>query len=100
MLIIKKKICVCDEVFKYLNDDLINVFVRKFKSNRHESSEAKVKSLRVVHEVSFKLIQLSCDLDFFINYNFLNIRLKCLRNDWLDVTSINRVFSSKKPFIF
>ena len=77
----KKKVRVRDEIFKRLNDDLINAFVRKFKFNHHESSEGKVKSFRIIHEVSFKTAQLSCDLDSFINYNFLNIRLKCSRND-------------------
>ena len=76
-----KKVRVRDEVFKRLNDDLINVFIRKFKLDRHELSEAKVESFRIIHEVSFKTTQLSHDLDSFINYDFLNIRLKCLKND-------------------
>ena len=77
---------------------MINAFVRKFKSDCHESFEAKVESFRIIHEILFK--QLSRNLDSFINHNFLSIRLKCLKNDWLDVTSINRVLSSKKSFIF
>ena len=81
MLTIKKKFNVRDEVFKRLNNDLINVFVRKFKFDRHESSEAKIESFRVIHEISFKTAQLSYNLDSFINHDFLNIRLKCSRND-------------------
>ena len=81
MSIIKKKIYVCDKVFKYLNNDLINAFARKFKSDRHESFEIKVKSFRVIHKVLFKLAQLSRDLNPFINHDFLNIRLKCSKND-------------------
>ena len=96
---IKKKVNVCDEIFKCLNNDLINAFARKFKSDRHKS-EAKVESFRVIHKVLFKTAQLSRDLDSFINHDFLNIRLKCLKNDWLDVISINRVLSSRKSFIF
>ena len=76
-----KKIYVCNKIFKRLNDDLINIFVRKFKSDYHESSEAKIKSFRIVHKISFKTVQLSRDLDSFINHDFLNIRLKCLKND-------------------
>ena len=52
----KKKVCVYNNISKRLNNDLINIFVRKFKSDRHESFKARVKSFRVVHEVSFKLI--------------------------------------------
>ena len=95
-----KKVSVCNEVFKRLNDDLINVFVRKFKFDRHESSETKIESFWIVHKVLFKTVQLSYNLDLFINHDFLNIRLKCSRNNWLDVTSINRVLFSKKSFIF
>ena len=29
----------------------------------------------------------SCDLNFFINSDFLNIRLKCLENDLLEIDS-------------
>ena len=76
-----KKINICDKIFKRLNNDLINAFIRKFKFDRHKSSEAKVKSFRIIYEVSFKTAQLSRDLDLFINHDFLNIRLKCLRND-------------------
>ena len=79
MSAIKKRINVRDKIFKRLNDDLINVFVRKFKFDRHKSFEAKIKSFQVIHEVSFK--KLSRDLDSFINRDFLNIRLKCLKND-------------------
>ena len=79
MSVIKKKINVCDGAFKRLNDDLINAFVRKFKSDRHESFKVKIESFRIIHEISFK--QLSRDLDSFINHDFLNIRLKCSRND-------------------
>ena len=81
MLAIKKKVNVRDEIFKRLSDDLISVFARKFKSDRHESSEAKIESLRVVHEISFKTVHLSRDLDSFINHDFLSIRLKCSRNN-------------------
>ena len=81
MLVIKKRVNVRDKIFKRLNNDLINVFVRKFKSNCHESSEIKIKSLRVIYEVSFKTIQLSRNLDSFINHNFLNICLKFSKND-------------------
>ena len=49
-----KKINVRDEVFKRLSDDLINVFARKFKSDRHESFKAKVESLQIIHKVLFK----------------------------------------------
>ena len=77
----KKKIRVRDEIFKRLKDNLINVFARKFKFDRHESFEAKVKSFRIIHEVSFKTAQLSRDFDLFINHDFLSIRLKCLKND-------------------
>ena len=79
MSTIKKKVSVRDEVFKRLSDDLINIFARKFKFDCHESSEAKVKSFRIIHEVSFK--KLSRDLNSFINHDFLSIRLKCSRND-------------------
>ena len=81
MSTIKKKINIRDEIFKHLSDDLINVFVRKFKFNHHESFEAKVKSFRIVHEISFKTVQLSHDFDSFINHDFLSIRLKDLKND-------------------
>ena len=77
----EKKISVRDEIFKRLNDDLINVFARKFKSDRHELFETKIESFQIIHKVSFKTTQLSCDLDSFINYDFLSIRLKCLKND-------------------
>ena len=89
-----------DEIFKHLNDDLISVLIRKFKFGRHESFEAKVKFFRIIYKVSFKTAQLSCDFDSFINHDFLSIRLKCSKNDWFDVTSINRVLSSRKSFIF
>ena len=95
-----KKVNVRNKVFKRLNNDLINVFVRKFKFNYHESSKAKVKSFRVIHKISFKTAQLSRDLDLFINHDFLSIRFKCSKNDWLNVISINRVLSSRKLFIF
>ena len=75
----KKKVNVRNEIFKRLSDNLINAFARKFKFDRHESSEAKIKSFRIVHKVSFK--QLSRDFDSFINHDFLSIRLKCSRND-------------------
>ena len=81
MLRIKKKVCVCDKIFKRLNNDLINVFARKFKFDRHKSFEAKIKFFQVVYEVSFKSARLSRDLDFFINHDFLSICLKCSRND-------------------
>ena len=100
MSTIKKKVSVCDETFKRLNNNLINIFIRKFKFDRHESSEAKIKYLWIIHEISFKTAQLSRDLDSFINHDFLNIRLKCSRNDWFDVTSTNRILSSRKSFIF
>ena len=77
---------------------MINALVRKFKFDRHESFKAKVESFRIIHEISFK--QLSRDFDSFINHDFLSIRLKYLKNDWLDVTSINRVLFSRKSFIF
>ena len=77
----KKKVRVRDEVFKCLNDDLINVLARKFKFDCHESSETKVGSFRIMNEISFKTTQLSRDLDSFINHDFLNIRLKCSKND-------------------
>ena len=79
---------------------MINLFVRKFKFDRHELSETRIKSFRVIHEISFKTAQLSRDLDSFINHDFLNIRLKCLKNDWLDFILTNRVLFSKKSFIF
>ena len=41
----KKKINVREKVFKHLNNDLINAFVRKLKFDCHESSEARIKSL-------------------------------------------------------
>ena len=72
---------VCDESFKRLNDDLINAFVRKFKFNCYESSETKVQSFRIIYKISFKTAQLLRDLDSFINYDFLSIRLKCSKND-------------------
>ena len=81
MSTIKKKINVCDKIFKRLNDDLINAFVQKSKFDCHKSFEIKIKIFRIVHEVSFKTAQLSRDLDLFINYNFLNIRLKCSKNN-------------------
>ena len=81
MLIIEKKVDVYNQVFKYLNNNLINVLVRKFKFDRHESFEAKIKFFQGVHKVSFKVAQLSCDLDSFINHNFLSIRLKNSKND-------------------
>ena len=81
MSAIKKRINVRDEIFKRLNNDLINAFVQKFKFDRHESSKVKVKSLQIIHEVSFKIAQLSRDLDSFINHDFLSICLKCSRND-------------------
>ena len=74
-----KKVNVRNEIFKRLSDDLINVFARKFKFDRHESSETKIKSLRIIYEILFK--KLSRDLDSFINHDFLSIRLKCLKND-------------------
>ena len=49
-----KKINVRDEIFKRLNNDLINVFVRKFKFDYHESSEAKIESFRIINKVLFK----------------------------------------------
>ena len=87
----KKKVFICNKVFKRLNDDLINVFARKFKSNRYSSSKAKVGSFRIVHKALFKSTQLSHDLDFFISHDFLSIRLKCSKNDWSDVILTNRV---------
>ena len=51
---IKKKIYICDKVFKRLNNNLINIFVRKFKSDRHKSFKAKIKSFQVVYEILFK----------------------------------------------
>ena len=81
MSTIKKKVNVRNKAFKHLNDDLINVFAQKFKFDCHESFEAKIESLRIIHKVSFKTAQLSCDLDSFINHDFLNIRFKCSRND-------------------
>ena len=95
-----KKIYVSDKVFKRLNDDLINIFVWNFKFDRHKLFKARIKFLRVVHEISFKSAQLSRDLDFFINHDFLNIYLKCSRNNWFDVISINRILASRKSFIF
>ena len=77
----KKKISVRNKTFKRLNNNLINVFARKFKFNYHESFEAEVRSLQIIYKVSFKTALLSCDFDSFINHNFLNIRLKCLKND-------------------
>ena len=50
----EKKINICDEVFKRLNNNLINAFARKFKFDYHESSEAKIKSFRIIHEILFK----------------------------------------------
>ena len=50
----KKKINVRNEIFKRLNNNLINIFVRKFKFDCHESSEPKIKSFRIVHEIAFK----------------------------------------------
>ena len=79
---------------------MINIFVRKFKFDRHESSETKIKSFQIIHKVSFKTAQLSRDFNLFINYDFLSIRLKCSKNDWFDVISINRILSSRKSFIF
>ena len=76
-----KKGYICNEIFKCLNDDLVNFFVRKFKFDRHELSETKVKSFRIVYKVLFKSVQLSCDLGFSINHDFLSIRLKCSKND-------------------
>ena len=79
MSTIKKKVNVCNEVFKRLNNDLINVFARKFKFDRHESSETKVKFLRVIYEILFKITQLSRDLNSFINYDFLKHLLKMFK---------------------
>ena len=76
-----KKISICNEIFKRLNNDLINIFSRKFKFNCHKSFKVKIKSFRIIHEVLFKTAQLSHDFDSFINYNFLSIRLKYLKND-------------------
>ena len=45
MSAIKKRINVCDEIFKRLNNDLINAFNRKFRFDRHKSFEAKVEFL-------------------------------------------------------
>ena len=59
--------------------DLINVLARKFKFDRHNLSEAKIESLRVVYKVSFRSAQLLYDFVFFINHDFFNIRLKCLK---------------------
>ena len=55
MSISKKKVNVCNEVFKRLNNDLINAFVRKFKFDYHESSETKIEIFRIIHEISFKI---------------------------------------------
>ena len=79
---------------------MINIFARKFKFNCHKSFEAKVEFFWIIHEVSFRTAQLSRDFDSFINHDFLNIRLKCLKNDWFDVISITRILSSRKSFIF
>ena len=76
-----KKTNVYNEVFKCLNNDLINVFARKFKFDRHESLKAKIKFFRIIHKISFKTAQLSRDLDPFINYDFPSIRSKYLKND-------------------
>ena len=81
MSAIKKRVNVRNEIFKCLNNDLINVLVQKFKFDRHELSEAKIRFFRIIHEVPFKTAQLLRDLDSFINHDFLNIRLKYLRND-------------------
>ena len=77
----EKRICICNEVFKRSNNDLINVFVKKFKFDRHKSFKEKVKSLRIIYKVSFKSAQLLYDFNFFINHDFLSIRLKCSKND-------------------
>ena len=81
MSAIKKKVSVRDKVFKRLSDDLINVFAQKFKFDCHESSETKIESFRIIYKVSFKTAQFSRDFNSFINHDFLNIRLKYLRND-------------------
>ena len=77
----EKKIDVRDEIFKCLNDDLINVFARKSKFDRYKSFETKVESFRIIYKVLFKTTQLSRDFDSFINHDFLTVRLKCLRNN-------------------
>ena len=100
MSAIKKKVNIRDKIFKRLSNDLISIFIRKFKLNRHESFKTKMLFLRIIHKISFKTVQLSRDLDLFINYDFLSIRLKCLKKDWPDVISINRILFSRKLFIF
>ena len=50
----EKKVGICDQTFKRLNNNLINVLVRKFKSDRYESFQTKVYSLGIVDEVLFK----------------------------------------------
>ena len=77
----KRKVYIFDKIFKCLNDDLINIFVRKFKFDCHELFEKIIKSFRVVYEVLFKSVQLLYDFNFFINHDFLSIRLKCLKNN-------------------
>ena len=76
---------------KTLNDDLINVIILKFKSDRRKSLKTKIHAVRIVFSSSFKMKLTSRDLDFFINSDFLNIRLKYLRNDLLTIYPIKRI---------
>ena len=87
----KKRINIYDKIFKHLNNNLSNVFTSKFKSDRHKSSETKIKSLRVVYKISFKLVQSSRDLGFFVSDNyFLNVRLKDSKIDFSEIESIKK----------
>ena len=42
----------------------------------------------------------SRDFDFFVNYDFLNIRLKCSENDLLIIYSIKQIVIQKNCLFF
>ena len=95
------KLRICCEFFKRLNNDLINVFVRKIKFDRCKSFKAKVSSLRIII-ISSSLNSRLTSRDFtfllrdvasFINHHFLNIRLKRLKNDLFENSSIKEFIS-------
>ena len=97
----KEKFHVYREFFKRLNDDLINAFAQKIKFDRCKSFKAKVNSFRTVFiSSSFKLRSksrdfafASRDVIFFINHNFVNIRLKRSKNDLLENNSTKETIS-------
>ena len=72
---------------KRLNDDLINIFISRFKFDRHKSFKTKIHSVRIMFSNFFKMRLTSCDLDSFINFDFLNVRLKCSENDLFEIDS-------------